>query len=284
VSDNAKVCANCEAPITGDYCARCGERIVDHDALTLRGFARSSFHAMSDLETGLLPTLKWLLTRPGFLTREYLDGRRRPYVRPLRLFLIINVLYFLVQPLLPANTFNTSLRGHRDQQVYSGVTGPVVERTLAERDVTLEAYTAAWESKSEPLARSLIIIMIPMLALAVALLQRGRGVPAVGHLVFTLHFYAYQLLVASIVLMLLLKLLYLAAVKWKLDVAFLFSEAFMDLLTTLVFVLYLVPAIRRVYGRGLPAALAQALLLAVAFFPVVFLYRFSLFWITWLLV
>jgi len=284
MSAASRICANCEAPVTGDFCACCGERVVDHDAMTLRGFARNSFHAMSDLETGLLPTLKWLLTRPGFLTREYLDGRRRRYVRPLRLFLIVNVLYFLIQPLLLANTFNTSLRSHKDRQVYSDVTGPVVEGILAERGVTLEEYTVEWEATSEPLARSLIIIMIPILALVVALLQRGRGVPAVGHLVFALHFYAYNLLVASIALMLLLRLLYMAAVKWDLDFTFVFSEVSLGLLSILVNVLYLLPAIRRVYGRGLPAAATQALLLAVLFFPVVFLYRFILFWITWLVV
>ena len=37
-----------------------------------------------------------LMTRPGFLTREYFEGRRVPYTPPLRLFLIISIGFFLI--------------------------------------------------------------------------------------------------------------------------------------------------------------------------------------------
>ncbi len=49
-------------------------------------------------------TLKLLFTRPGRLTREYLDGRRRRYVLPLRLYLTCSFLFFLVVKLTPAVT------------------------------------------------------------------------------------------------------------------------------------------------------------------------------------
>ena len=37
-----------------------------------------------------------LMTRPGFLTREYFEGRRVSYTPPLRLFLIISIGFFLI--------------------------------------------------------------------------------------------------------------------------------------------------------------------------------------------
>ena len=39
-------------------------------------------------------TLAALLFRPGFLTREYLQGRRRRYIRPARLFLVLSLALF----------------------------------------------------------------------------------------------------------------------------------------------------------------------------------------------
>jgi hypothetical protein len=43
-----------------------------------------------------------LLLRPGSLTTEYLAGRRRRYVLPLRLFLTASFIFFLTLKLLPA--------------------------------------------------------------------------------------------------------------------------------------------------------------------------------------
>ena len=48
---------------------------------------------------------KFLLFKPGFLTREYLDGRRKPYVGPIQLFIIVNIVFVLLGP----TTFRTPL-------------------------------------------------------------------------------------------------------------------------------------------------------------------------------
>jgi len=41
-------------------------------------------------------TLAALVARPGFLTREYLNGRRKRYIRPARLFLVLYLLLFAI--------------------------------------------------------------------------------------------------------------------------------------------------------------------------------------------
>ena len=45
-------------------------------------------------------TLLGLIARPGFLTLEYFSGRRRRYIRPARLFLVLYLLLFAVIGLL----------------------------------------------------------------------------------------------------------------------------------------------------------------------------------------
>jgi hypothetical protein len=69
------------------------------------------------LEGALWRTLRLLLARPGRLTREYLDGRRRMYVLPLRLYLTCSFLFFLVLKLMPAaapeNTLVVGATGRR---------------------------------------------------------------------------------------------------------------------------------------------------------------------------
>lgn len=50
----------------------------------------------------------------------------------------------------------------------------------------------------------------------------------------------------------------------------------------LIAVAYLWPALRRVYGVGHGRAGLTGTVLALLFFPMIFVYRYLLFWITWL--
>lgn len=88
-------CANCQTPLAGTYCHGCGQLAEDfHKSIwKLVGEALQSFF---HLDGRLARTLPRLLARPGRLTRQYLDGKRAAQVPPLRLFLVILLLTFLV--------------------------------------------------------------------------------------------------------------------------------------------------------------------------------------------
>jgi hypothetical protein len=90
-------CVSCDAPLSGPYCARCGERALEPDALTLRHFlAHTVAHELLHVDGTLWRTLRLLFVRPGRLSLEYAAGRRRPYVNPFRLLLIAIVAYALM--------------------------------------------------------------------------------------------------------------------------------------------------------------------------------------------
>ena len=87
-------CASCAAPLSGPYCAQCGERRIEPDDLTLRHFlVHTVVQELLSVDGALWRSLRLLLTRPGRLTLEYAAGRRRPYVNPFRLLLIAIVAY-----------------------------------------------------------------------------------------------------------------------------------------------------------------------------------------------
>jgi hypothetical protein len=90
-------CASCDAPLSGPYCSRCGERTLEPDALTLRHFlVHTVLQELLNIEGALWRTLRLLFVRPGRLTLEYVAGRRRPYINPFRLLLIAIVVYLLM--------------------------------------------------------------------------------------------------------------------------------------------------------------------------------------------
>ena len=88
-------CRNCGAPAADAYCPCCGQETRAR-LPTLREFTREAAGRYVALDGTLWRTLGGLLARPGFLTREYLAGRRRRFVRPFRLYLGASLLCFLV--------------------------------------------------------------------------------------------------------------------------------------------------------------------------------------------
>ncbi|HKU86112.1 MAG TPA: DUF3667 domain-containing protein [Casimicrobiaceae bacterium] len=88
-------CRNCGALISGNFCANCGQETAV--ALPPAGrFLREAAGRYVALDGRLWRTVGALLFRPGFLTSEYLAGRRRRYVRPSRLFVALSILMFAI--------------------------------------------------------------------------------------------------------------------------------------------------------------------------------------------
>ena len=90
-------CPNCGSPLTGrnNYCAECGQENTTKNVsigLLVRDFLDDYFTIDSRLIKSIVP----LVTKPGFLTREFNVGRRVKYVPPLRLYIVFSVLFFII--------------------------------------------------------------------------------------------------------------------------------------------------------------------------------------------
>lgn len=88
-------CENCGAPLTGEYCAKCGQHAIDYRRSILRVLLDAA-DSFLNWDTKFLKTLGLLLIRPWELTNDFNAGRRARYVHPLRLYLIASVIFFLV--------------------------------------------------------------------------------------------------------------------------------------------------------------------------------------------
>ena len=88
-------CANCGTGLLGEHCYACGQPV--------KGLVRHFSSLVGDVLDsvfewdGRTPRTLWpLLARPGYLTREYIAGRRIRYVSPFRLFFFIAVVTFFI--------------------------------------------------------------------------------------------------------------------------------------------------------------------------------------------
>jgi ABC-type multidrug transport system fused ATPase/permease subunit len=85
-------CLNCEAPLTGSYCAECGQSAHLH-----RSFGavwHELMHGVLHMDGKIWRTLPELALRPGILTRRYIAGERAKFVSPFALFLFSALLLY----------------------------------------------------------------------------------------------------------------------------------------------------------------------------------------------
>jgi len=88
--EHERRCLNCDgaAPVSARFCPACGQR-TDAGRLTLRDIARDLLQRFVDVERGPLAFGWALLTRPGGVAREYVEGRRRRHYGPFATLVVV---------------------------------------------------------------------------------------------------------------------------------------------------------------------------------------------------
>jgi hypothetical protein len=273
-------CPSCGSAITEAFCGTCGERRPSARQYSLAHFAREALETVTDFDRSFLHTVRALVRRPGELTAAYMRGERVSYLRPLQLFLLVNVVYFLWAGWSGMHVFNTRLRDHLNSSPYQRQARDLVRRRLPASGMTEAQYQSAFDAKSLVLARTLVIAMVPMFAVALTVLSIRRRRPVVQHLVFSLHFFSILLLltIATIPVIVLEMVLWRAVAGppsgWHVE-----DRAAGATIAVAVMV-YLVFAFRRAYGDGRIAALLKAFASLVAIVAILTAYRFLLFYVT----
>lgn len=97
-------CLNCDAAIVvpARFCARCGQR-TDTARLSIGDLVRELMHSFANVERGPIALLWALLTRPGHVARDFVDGKRRRHYGP----------FATLAVLVGASAFAVNLLGYR---------------------------------------------------------------------------------------------------------------------------------------------------------------------------
>jgi hypothetical protein len=250
-------CADCGAPAGGNYCAHCGQE-TRIETPTVGHFLREFLDQYVAFEGKLGRTLRVLLTRPGQLTLDYLQGRRQRYVRPLKLYLTISVLFFAALSLLP-ESWNPVLRvdpqaekqalvefkreraaqrqdaAAASQNEPSARVGASLERAIERRWLDFAARPAGEQRRllRDKLANDApyaMFFLLPYFALLLKWLYRRRQPRYGAHLVFSIHLHCLAFLVLAL--------------------GFLPVPQFVRARLDWIVLAYLFFALRRVYGLG----------------------------------
>ncbi|MDQ3743887.1 MAG: DUF3667 domain-containing protein [Acidobacteriota bacterium] len=247
-------CPECGTALVGDYCHRCGEKRPEARDLSVRHFVHDAAKELTSLDSKLLRTVWALLLRPGLLTVEWVRGRRSHYLKPLNLCLGVFALsLFAYSAYKPVAMFDVSNLVAQDK------TGNLVkvfnhfaEKKHVEPGALLDQISEKWQRfmSLSP------VVLVAAFALVLQLVFLFTRRYFVEHLVFSMHFVSFSMLV-----MVLMWPIYffigihsggintlVAAGKWLLDLAYMFF------------------AVRTVYRLGTAKTLLASLPLVAGFF------------------
>ena len=213
----AQTCENCGAPVQWKFCGVCGQRL-EPPVHSLWHFTTVATEDLTHADSRLWRTLGALLFRPGFLTREFLVGHRARYLPPLRLYLVLSVVFFLFASAsqrqlqvvqfdpsdlpkatltpVPGSPASAETAEQRVNRVCKGVqySGPYRERVLpfldrSCRQVVADNGRAVFESFLHNLPRAMFLFL-PLLAATMMLMYWRPRHYYVEHLLLLVHNHA----------------------------------------------------------------------------------------------
>ena len=94
-------CLNCHTPldISERYCHFCGQ-LNSTKKVTLSDFIEEFFANFYAYDSKVRNTFTHLFTKPAFVAKQIIKGKRQSFANPFRLFLSIVILFFLAQSIL----------------------------------------------------------------------------------------------------------------------------------------------------------------------------------------
>ena len=277
-------CRNCDAPLDGAYCSLCGEKRLDHHDLSLGHFVHHSLHDLTHFDTKLFRSLWPLLAKPGHLTREWIEGRRTRYVKPLQMFIMLNIIFFFFGSMAGLLPFTLKMYEMNRRPLFFAVpVTPLVEKKLAQSHLPRPEFEAKLDEKIAHQKKSLVLTMVPLFALVLAMLYVRRKRYFAEHLVFALHFFCFFLLLfllttpVILIMKLALGRISFGSAPTTRPVRQI-SELYFLVPVITGWCVYLAEAVRRVYGSRRVGATVQALVLTFAVFVIFLFYRDAVFY------
>lgn len=268
------ICKSCGNSFTKLYCNACGEKVLEAQDRSFRNFMGS---VLAFADNKFLKTLLLIIRKPGFLSKEYAEGRRVNYIRPFQLFFVLNLIYFLF-PLL--QLFNTSLRTQMQLRTHSPLVREMVFNKVGTDRLALEGYSLMYNEKSTNLAKLLIILFVILASAPMMIIYRKNNRFFTDHLALAVELTCFNLAMNAIFLS-----LFLMFVNQLLHWTHLGWEKYLDDFTlTIIFILtnayFLLSAGKTFYGEKGKIVVLKVTLGLLGLFVALELYRLCLFLIT----
>ena len=204
-------CLNCGTEVAGKFCQNCGQENIE----VKENFFHLAFHFVSDyfhFDSKFFRSMLPLFAKPGFLTKQYWDGKRVNYIHPLRLYF-----FSIIVAVLCTSFFYEHYEGKVKSSVISVDSTPskeeldslknvpnaaeiIREKSIAERKVAYGKISHGIDRFMHDL-KYISFFLLPLYAIVFKLLYIRRKSFYVDHLVYTMHLQSFAMLLTGFFLL-----------------------------------------------------------------------------------
>lgn len=161
-------CKNCGNHFSGKFCNACGEKVYTSHDKSIAHIFEEGLHFITHFEGSFLTTLKTVITKPGKFSKDYCNGIRKKYFKPVSLFLLLIVLYLLFPRFQGLNmkldTYAT------DKYGFTWVSAPLIKAKKEKKAVEYRELAVLYDAKSSSISKIALFFIIPIAAAIVLLL------------------------------------------------------------------------------------------------------------------
>jgi len=190
------ICKSCGNHFIGSYCNLCGEKVLHATDRSFKKLLNSIVTTLTFADSKFIKTLWLILKRPGFISREFTEGRRVNYLQPLSLFFVFNLVYFLF-PVI--QLFNASLNTQLGTPLARFYKGIVVSKAVA-MNMDLTSFSLVYNLKTVALAKLMVMIFVVISSLPLNILYRKRNRFFTDHVEYMVELACFNLFLNAIAL------------------------------------------------------------------------------------
>jgi hypothetical protein len=186
-------CKNCGHRFPGKFCNNCGEKIYTESDKKLSHLAGEAFHFSTHFDNKFFRTLKLVFIKPGLVSKEFCEGRRKKYYSPFSLFLVAVFLYLLFPQL---QGMNISFANHLRNNAVMGLNFQekwAIAKAAAQH-ISLDQLAEKFDHLSPKIAKLLLTIIVPLCGLALKVVFRKRKRYFYDHFIFSSEFNSFFIL------------------------------------------------------------------------------------------
>jgi hypothetical protein len=240
-------CLNCGATVERKFCPECGQENIE----VQENFFHLVGHFTADYlhyDSKFLKSLKLLIFKPGFLAKQYLEGKRTSYIHPLRLFFFVTIIMVIMGNLY-YQKFQKVITGDRiviTEEDKANATEEEIKKLERDEKKIIKSIASGFEKVSYYL-KYISFFLLPVYALCFKLLYWRKKHFYVDHLVFTLYLQSFVYVVLSVLLIIPL---------------FITTQArdWFDTALVCITIMYLIASLRYVYQQSWIKTIAKAIL------------------------
>ncbi len=212
-ANQSNSCANCETELNGLFCSNCGQSAKSRRGPIWQVTAQFTDELFS-IDSKVITSLVTLLIKPGVLSARFLDGKRASVLPPVRLYLVISLLFFFVfaipsPDVSKANVYignvllgpDKPIKGHSNYSLLSFDSEQGEENKLEswlnefiedKRELLQSSNSQVTVDRMfnglEEILPNILILFLPLFAVVLKVLYLFKRTLYFDHLIFSLHF------------------------------------------------------------------------------------------------